>query len=292
MRQLSIAVTQMACSGDRQDNIQRAEEMVEEAASKGAQIVLTQELFETPYFCIDKDNSFFKEATTVADNPAIKAMRKLARKFKLVIPVSFFERAGERYFNSLAMIDAGGELLGVYRKSHIPDFPDYEEAYYFEPGDTGFMVFDTKFARVGAAACWDQWFPEAARIMALKGAEALLYPTAIGWPIEPSRSQFKNSKPHWQQVMQGHAAANILAVAASNRIGPEMGVAGQTRFYGSSFIADHQGSKIAEASETISEVTVGTVDLDEMARYRKDWGIFRTRGTDLYGAMLGDMAVE
>ena len=206
--------------------------MVEEAASKGAQIVLTQELFETPYFCIDKDKSFFKEATTVADNPAIKSMRKLANKFNVVIPVSFFERAGGHYFNSLAMIDAGGELLGVYRKSHIPDFPDYEEAYYFEPGDTGFMVFDTKFARVGGAVCWDQWFPEAARVMTLKGAEVLLYPTAIGWPIEPTKSEFKNSKPHWQRVTQGHAGANVLIVAASNRIGPEIGVAGQTQFYG------------------------------------------------------------
>ncbi len=292
MRKLSIAVTQMACSWDRGQNIRRAEEMVEEAASKGAQIVLTQELFETPYFCIDKDKSFFKEATRVEDNPAIRAMRNLARKLDVVIPVSFFERAQERYFNSLAMIDAGGELLGVYRKSHIPDFPDYEEAYYFEPGDTGFMVFDTKFARVGAAVCWDQWFPEAARIMALKGAEALLYPTAIGRPIEPSKSEFKNSKAHWQQVMQGHAAANVVVLAASNRIGPEFGVAGQTQFYGGSFIADHTGAKTTEASEATSEVKVWSFDLDEIADYRKNWGIFRTRRTDLYGPVLDDNCAE
>ncbi len=292
MRKLSIAVTQMACSWDRGKNIRRAEEMVEEAASRGAQIVLTQELFETPYFCIDKDKSFFKEATTVEDNPAIRAMRKLARKRNVVIPVSFFERAEERYFNSLAMIDAGGELLGVYRKSHIPDFPDYEEAYYFEPGDTGFMVFDTKFARVGAAVCWDQWFPEAARIMALKGAEALLYPTAIGRPIEPSKSEFKNSKAHWQQVMQGHAAANVVVLAASNRIGPEFGVAGQTQFYGGSFIVDYTGAKATEASEATSEVKVRSFDLDEIAKYRKNWGIFRTRRTDLYGPMLHDHCAE
>ncbi len=292
MRTLSIAVTQMACTWDREKNIRRAGEMIEEAASNGANVVLTQELFETPYFCIDKDKSHFRHATTVEDNPAIQVMRKLARKLNVVIPVSFFERAQERYFNSLAMIDADGELLGVYRKSHIPDFPDYEEAYYFEPGDTGFMVFDTKFARLGAAVCWDQWFPEAARVMALKGAEALLYPTAIGRPIASSKSQFKNSKPHWQHVMQGHAAANVVIVAASNRIGSEFGTAGQTQFYGGSFIADHTGVKAVEASEATSEVTVRRFDLEEIAAYRKNWGVFRTRRTDLYGPVLCDHAAQ
>ena len=291
-RILSIAVTQMACSWDREKNIQRAGEMVEQAASNGAHVVLLQELFETPYFCIDKDKSFFKQATTVEGNPAIQAMRKLARKLNVVIPISFFERAEERYYNSLAMIDAGGELLGVYRKSHIPDFPDYEEAYYFEPGNTAFMVFDTRFARLGAAVCWDQWFPEAARIMALKGAEVLLYPTAIGRPIEPSKSKFKNSKAHWQQVMQGHAGANVMILAASNRIGAEFGVAGQTQFYGGSFIADHTGTKAIEADETTSDVRVGSFDLDEIAIYRKEWGIFRTRRPDLYGPILSDRATE
>ena len=192
MREISIAVTQMACSWDRSRNIQRAREMVEEAASRGAQIVLLQELFETPYFCLDKDKAHFKEATPTKSNPAIEAMQKLARKHNVVIPVSFYERDGERYFNSLAMVDAGGDVLGVYRKSHIPDFPAYEEAFYFSPGDTGFMAWDTKFAKIGAGVCWDQWFPEAARIMVLKGAEVLLYPTAIGRPTEGSAYQFKD----------------------------------------------------------------------------------------------------
>jgi N-carbamoylputrescine amidase len=286
MRTLSVAVTQMACSWDRDANIRRAGEMVEEAAAQGAQIVLLQELFETPYFCIDKDRKHHSEATTVAANPAIAAMRVLAHKLNVVIPVSFYETDGEHRYNSLAMIDAGGELLGVYRKSHIPDFPDYEEAFYFDPGDTGFMVFDTKFARIGAAVCWDQWFPEAARIMAVKGAELLLYPTAIGRPLAPN-NQFKNSKPHWQRAMQGHAASNVMLLAASNRIGVE---AGRTQFYGGSLIADHTGDKVAEAGETDSEVLVRTFALDDIAGYRANWGIFRTRRTDLYAPILAERA--
>ncbi len=285
MRTLAIAVTQMACTWDRAANIRRAGEMVERAAAQGAQIVLLQELFETPYFCIGKDRAFMPQATTLAANPAVLAMQKLAARLNMVIPVSFFERDGERYFNTLAMIDAGGEVLGAYRKSHIPDFPDYEEAFYFAPGDTGFMVFDTKFARVGAAVCWDQWFPETARCLALKGAEVLLYPTAIGRPIEPSTSPFKNSKPHWQTVMQGHAAANVMVVAASNRVGDEHGPDSQTQFYGGSFITDHTGQKAVEAGETDGEVLVHSIDLDHIADHRRDWGIFRTRRPDLYGAL-------
>lgn len=292
MKTVSIAVTQMACSWDREQNIQRAGEMVEEAASRGAQVVLLQELFETPYFCLDKDKSFFKEATPVDSNPAIKAMQKLARKHNVVIPVSFYERAGERYFNSLAMVDAGGDLLGVYRKSHIPDFPAYEEAFYFSPGDTGFMVFDTKFAKIGAGVCWDQWFPEAARIMVLKGAEILLYPTAIGRPTEGSAEQFKDSKPHWQQTMQGHAAANMTVLAASNRIGVESGQEFHTQFYGGSFIANHFGTKVAETGEDNSGVDVQSFDLDEIAEYRRMWGIFRTRRTDIYGSLCDNCVPE
>jgi N-carbamoylputrescine amidase len=285
MRLLSIAVTQMACSWDRDENIQRACDMVEEAAASGAQVVLLQELFETPYFCIDKDAAHFAQATTVENNPAIRAMRRLAAKFDVVIPVFFFERNDERCFNSLAMIDAGGDLLGIYRKSHIPDFPDYEEAFYFAPGETGFRVFDTRFARLGAAICWDQWFPEAARIMALQGAEALLYPTAIGRPVDPARSPFKNSKPHWQRVMQGHSAANVIPVAASNRIGAESGSTGQTQFYGGSFITDQSGAKVVEAGESDSEVHVHSFDLDAIADYRAGWGVFRTRRPDLYAPL-------
>jgi len=286
MRMLSVATTQMTCSWDRGQNIKRAGELVEEAVGKGAQVVLLQELFETPYFCLDKDKKFFAEATTTAANPAIAAMKKLAAKHNVVIPVSFYERDGDRYFNSLAMIDAGGELLGVYRKSHIPDFEAYEEAFYFSPGDTGFMVFDTKFAKLGAAVCWDQWFPETARIMTLKGAEVLLYPTAIGRPTEHSTEVFRDSKTHWQNTMIGHAAANMVPLVASNRIGVEAGQAFQTQFYGGSFIADHNGRKLCEASENQSGVFIQKFDLDETAYYRKNWGIFRTRRTDLYGQIL------
>ena len=286
MRMLSIATTQMACSWDRYQNIRRAGELVEEAVSIGAQVILLQELFETPYFCMDKDQTYFKEATTTAANPAIAEMRKLAAKHNVVIPVSFYERDGDRYFNSLAMIDANGELLGVYRKSHIPDFQAYEEAFYFSPGDTGFMVFDTKFAKLGAAVCWDQWFPETARVMALKGAEVLLYPTAIGRPTLESTEVFRDSKAHWQNTMIGHAAANMMPLAASNRIGVEEGQDYQSHFYGSSFMTDHMGRKVCEAGEDQSGVWLHKFDLDETAFYRKHWGIFRTRRTDLYGQII------
>lgn len=290
MRRISVAATQMACTWDRGKNIRNAEALVEEAAARGAHIVLLQELFETPYFCIGKDAAFFREATALEANPAVAAMRRLAEKRNVVIPVSFFERAGERYFNSLAVIDAGGDLLGVYRKSHIPDFPAYEEAFYFAPGDTGFLVFDTKFARFGAGVCWDQWFPEAARIMSLRGAELLLYPTAIGRPTNGSRYEFKDSKPHWQRTMQGHAAANMVVLAAANRIGVESGGGYHTLFYGGSFIADHCGAKVAEAGEAESELVVHSFDLDEIAEFRRKWGVFRTRRTDLYGPIATDRA--
>ncbi len=288
MRTLTLGVTQMACTWDRAENIRAAAGLVEQAAAQGAQVVLLQELFETPYFCIDKDRRYFAEATTAAANPAIAALRPLARRLGVVIPVSFFETDGGKYYNTLAMIDADGEVLGLYRKSHIPDFPDYEEAFYFAPGDTGFRVFHTRHGRLGAAVCWDQWFPEAARIMALQGADALLYPTAIGRPVNPDTSPFKNSLPHWQRVMQGHSAANVLPVAASNRIGVERGEAGQTQFYGGSFITDQTGAKMAEADEASSCVRVHTLDLDAIAEYRAGWGIFRTRRTDLYGGILGE----
>lgn len=288
MRTLSIAVTQMACTWDRDANIRRAAELVETAADKGAHVVLLQELFETPYFCIDKDAAYFKEATTTADNPAIRAMRRIAAARRVAIPVSFFERDGGVRYNSLAMIDADGELLGVYRKSHIPDFPDYEEAFYFAPGNTGFMVFDTSVGRLGAAVCWDQWFPEAARAMVLRGAEALLYPTAIGRPVDPAKSPFRNSKPHWQRVMQGHSAANVIPVAASNRIGVEAGLASETQFYGGSFITDHTGAKLVEAGEAEAEVVVASFDLDAIADYRAGWGVFRTRRPDLYAPLTAN----
>jgi N-carbamoylputrescine amidase len=285
MRTISVAVTQMACSWNRENNIRIATVLVEEAVANGAQIVLLQELFETPYFCIKKDKSYFKEATTIETNPAIKAMRKLAHKHNIIVPVSFYELADNRRYNSLAMIDAGGELLGVYRKSHIPDFPRYEEAYYFAPGDTGFIIWDTKHAKIGAGVCWDQWFPEAARIMVLKGAEVLLYPTAIGRPVDGLKHEAANSKPHWQLTMQGHAAANMVVLAAANRVGVESGGDFRTQFYGSSFIANQLGAKVVELGEETPGVAAHTFDLDEMAAFRRQWGIFRTRRTDLYAPL-------
>ena len=282
MRSLTVAVTQMACSPSRDRNILRAAEMVEEAACKGAQLVLLQELFETPYFCIDINKLRLAEATTLATNPAVAAMRKLARKHDMVVPVSFYELADGKRYNSLAIVDAGGDVPGLYRKSHIPDFPGFEEAAYFAPGDTGFRVWDTKFGKVGAGVCWDQWFPEAERIMALRGAEVLLYPTAIGRPLEAPGNLPPDSKPHWQLTMQGHAAANQLIVAASNRIGVEAGREHRTDFYGGSFIADERGVKVAELGETDSNIAVHTFDLDRIAAFRKYWGIYRTRRPDLY----------
>lgn len=286
MRNVSVAVAQMACTADRMVNIGRAAELVAMASRQGAQVIVLQELFETPYFCIETDRRHFVEAMPVDRNPAVAAMQELARKFDVVIPVSVYESDGDKRFNSLVIIDAGGERLGVYRKSHIPDFPAYEEAFYFDPGDTGFKVWETKYVKLGAAVCWDQWFPEAARSMALMGAELLVYPTAIGRPVNGSPYDFPNSKPHWQQTMQGHAAANMLIVAASNRVGIERGGGFQTEFYGGSFIADETGSKVAELGEGENQVDVRKFDLDRIAEFRKGWGIFRTRRPDLYGPVI------
>jgi N-carbamoylputrescine amidase len=285
MRPLSVAVAQMACSDRPQQNIERAAALVERAAARGAMVVVLQELFETPYFCIGIDASHRALATTLAENPAVRAMQDKARALKLVFPVSFYEQAGNSRFNTLAVIDADGSLLGCYRKSHIPDFPAYEEAFYFAPGDTGFRVWDTRYVKLGAAVCWDQWFPEAARAMALMGAELLAYPTAIGRPVEGSPYEFPNSLPHWQRTMQGHAAANMVIVAASNRVGIERGGGFSTAFYGGSFIADETGLKVAELGEADGEVAVHDFDLDRIAAFRKDWGVFRTRRPDLYAPL-------
>lgn len=287
MRPLSVAVTQMACSWNRADNIRQACGLVELAAEKGAQVVVLQELFETPFFCIDKDPAYNSEATTVATNPAIAAIRPLAKKLGVVVPVSFFELADDgRRFNSLAIVDADGEVLGLYRKSHIPDFPAYEEAFYFAPGDTGFKVWNTKHVKLGCGICWDQWFPEPARIMSLSGAELLMYPTAIGKPMRPMTGEPTNSKPHWQQTMQGHAAANMVVLAASNRVGVETGRTDETQFYGGSFVADATGTKVLELDEVTPGVAVTTFDLDAIAAFRKYWGIFRTRRPDLYQPII------
>jgi N-carbamoylputrescine amidase len=277
----------MACSWNRADNIRQACGLVELAAERGAQVVLLQELFETPYFCIDKDPAYRSEATTTATNPAIAAIRPLAKRLGVVVPVSFFEQSGDgRRFNSLAIIDADGEMLGVYRKSHIPDFPAYEEAFYFAPGDTGFKVWNTRFVKLGCGVCWDQWFPETARVLTLMGAELLMYPTAIGRPTKLRTDEPANSKPHWQQTMQGHAAANMVILAASNRVGVENGRAHETQFYGGSFVANATGTKAAELDEVTPGLAVTTFDLDEVAAFRKYWGIFRTRRRDLYQPII------
>ncbi|MBW8318708.1 MAG: N-carbamoylputrescine amidase [Rhizobium sp.] len=284
MRTVTVAATQMACTWDIPGNIARAEDLIRKAATKGAQIVLVQELFEAPYFCQDQIGEFFDMARPFENNPLIAHFSRLAAELNVVLPVSFFEKAGQTYFNSVAIVDADGTVLGLYRKSHIPDGPGYTEKYYFSPGDTGFRVWQTKHARIGVGICWDQWFPEAARAMALQGAELLFYPTAIG--SEPQDPTI-DSAAHWQRVMQGHAAANIMPVIASNRIGTEPGRKGtELTFYGSSFIADQTGDKVAEADRASEAVLTATFDLDGIARQRSNWGLFRDRRPELYTPLL------
>ena len=283
MSTVTFAATQMACTEERADNIERAEQQVREAAGQGAQVILLQELFETPYFCKDQDSAYFSLAHDSLDNPLIRRFQELARELSLVLPVSFFERAGNVYFNSIAIIDAGGAVLGVYRKSHIPDSPGYQEKFYFSPGDTGFKVWNTRYGRIGVAICWDQWFPEAARAMVLQGAEVLLYPTAIG--SEPGYPDL-DSSGHWQRVMQGHSAANCVPVVASNRIGLEQGDSCDVTFYGSSFITDHTGAMLAECDRTNQDVITAELDLAKIREERTAWGLFRDRRPDLYGAVL------
>lgn len=284
MPTVTFAATQMACDWDRAGNLDRAESLVREAAAAGAQVVLLQELFETPYFCQDEAERHFALAHPVADNPLLARFSRLAAELGLVLPVSFFERSGNTFFNALAMIDADGANLGVYRKSHIPQGPGYEEKFYFSPGNTGFRVWNTRYGRLGAAICWDQWFPEAARAMALMGAEAILYPTAIG--SEPHLDGF-DSRDHWQRVMQGHAAANLVPVIASNRVGEETGDRFSMTFYGSSFITDHTGAKLAEADRETPGVVTARIDLEATRIARRAWGVFRDRRPDLYGALQG-----
>jgi N-carbamoylputrescine amidase len=264
--------------------VEKAVALVRAASAKGANAVLIQELFETPYFCQDQLVDHFKLAAPAEGNPLIAQMSELAKELGVVLPVSFFERAGRAHFNSLAMIDADGRVLGIYRKSHIPDGPGYQEKYYFTPGDTGFKVWQTRFGAFGAAICWDQWFPESARTMALTGAEALFYPTAIG--TEPPPAPPVDSRDHWRRVMQGHAAANFMPLIASNRIGTEKGQAGEITFYGSSFIADPQGALAAELDRTHEGVATASFDLDAIAQARASWGLFRDRRPDLYGPIV------
>jgi N-carbamoylputrescine amidase len=283
MRKLTVAATQMACTSDRTANIAAAEERVREAAARGAGLVLLQELFETPYFCQAEKAVFFDLASEVDRNPAVLHFSRIARELEIVLPISFFERRNQAHYNSVAVIDADGSLLGVYRKTHIPDGPGYEEKFYFTPGDTGFRVWRTRYAAVGVGICWDQWFPEAARAMALMGAELLCYPTAIGSePTDPAH----DSKAHWQICMQGHAAAYMLPVVAANRIGTESAEGSEVTFYGSSFITDHRGKIVAEADRCSPAVLVQTFDLDAIAAARRGWGLFRDRRPETYGILM------
>ena len=282
-REVTLAATQMSCSREVEDNVAKAERLVRDAAERGADVVLLQELFETPYFPIDQDAGRFALARPLAGHPTVDRLGRLARELGVVVPVSFFERANNAFFNTVAVVDADGSVLGVYRKTHIPQAPAYEEKYYFSPGDTGPRVWRTHFGVLGIGICWDQWFPESARCMALMGAEVLLYPTAIG--SDPPTSDAR-SLGAWQRVQQGHAAANFMPLVASNRIGTESGQGASMRFYGSSFIADHTGAVVAQASEDAEQIVTATVDLDEVRAYRERWSVFRDRRPDVYGTLL------
>jgi N-carbamoylputrescine amidase len=287
-RPVSVAALQMACDWDADANIAKAERLVREAAARGAQIILLPELFEAPYFCVEQDVRHLNLARSVEDNRAVRHFSAVARELGVVLPISFFEHAGPAYFNSIAIIDADGTNLGIYRKSHIPNGPGYQEKSYFSPGDTGFKVWNTRFARIGVGICWDQWFPETSRAMTLLGAEILFFPTAIG--TEPPPALPVNSREHWQRTQQGQAAANLTPLVASNRYGLERSLQDPEglyiRFYGSSFIADPMGAKVAEAAEEGDAVLTATFDLDATAQMRDNWFVFRDRRPDLYGALV------
>ena len=284
MREVVFAATQMACSKNSKDNIDKAVNIIESAAKKGANVVLIQELFETQYFCKDQKEELFELAKPFEDNPTINLMSKVAKDNNVVLPISFFEKANKAHFNTIAMIDSDGTIMGKYRKSHIPDGPGYQEKFYFNPGNTGFKVWDTKFCKVGVGICWDQWSSEAAKIMALKGAEVILYPTAIGG--EPDNNDDFDSSDMWQRAMIGHAAVNQVPIVASNRIGSEEGYEISNFFYGRSFITDFTGEIKAEASRDKEEILIAKIDLDEAEGFRNSWGIFRDRRPDLYSALL------
>lgn len=280
---LKVATLQFAMSSDSQKNIQLGKELVIEAAKNGARLILLPELFATPYFCKKQKAQYLELAHEVKDNPILATFSQLAKECNVVLPVSFFERSGQCYFNSLAMVDATGEILEVYRKSHIPDGPGYQEKFYFSPGDTGFKVWQTQVGRIGCGICWDQWFPEVARIMTLMGAEVLCYPTAIG--SEPQDASI-DSKSHWQMAMRGHAAANIIPVIASNRIGQECDDDACINFYGSSFVSDHRGEFIAESPRDKQVIQCAELDLQATNQYRRSWGLFRDRRPELYKRLL------
>ena len=286
MRKITVAAIQMQCSTKIEENINKADLMVREAASKGAQIILLPELFERQYFCQERRYEYYDFAKPVEENDAVKHFTKLAAELSVVIPVSFYEKDGNVLYNSVAVIDADGTILGIYRKTHIPDDHFYQEKFYFTPGNIGFKVWDTKYAKFGVGICWDQWFPETARCMAVKGAELLFYPTAIG--SEPILES--DSMPHWRRCMQGHAGSNLIPVIAANRIGLEEvkpckengGQESSLNFYGSSFMTDETGDIVEDAPRDKEQVLIHTYDLDEIANNRLSWGIFRDRRPECY----------
>lgn len=276
---VKLAALQCALPGPREHNVQRVEKAIIEAAKNGAHVILPSELFEGPYFCQTELADYFDEARSVEANKTLESVQKICKEYKVVVPFSFFEKAGQVFYNSVAMVDADGALMGVYRKSHIPDGPGYEEKFYFKPGDTGFKVWNTRYGCLGVGICWDQWFPECARAMALQGADILLYPTAIG--TEPVETELDTREP-WQRVMIGHAVANAVAVVAANRVGEE----GEQIFYGSSFICDQRGDKLAELSTDQEGIAYAEVNLEAIRRYRNSFGFFRDRRPDLYRSLI------
>jgi N-carbamoylputrescine amidase len=275
-RTLKVAAIQTSYGPDIAANIAKTERFIRDAAARGAQVILPSELFQGPYFCTTQEEKWFTTACEAKTHPCVVALSPLAKELGVVIPVSIFERDGPNYYNSVVIIDADGKQLGVYRKSHIPDGPGYQEKYYFRPGDSGFKAWDTAHGRIGIGICWDQWFPEAARAMALMGAEVLFYPTAIG--SEPHDASLDTRDP-WRRAMQGHAVSNVIPVVASNRIGAE--ASGQ-KFYGSSFIADHRGDLVASFEREDEGVLVHRFDLDFLDRHRAAWGFFRDRRVEFY----------
>ena len=289
-RTITVAALQTSYGEDMQANIDKTIGLIRQAAATGAQVILPSELFQGPYFCVTQEEHWFATAYPWREHPAVVQLQPVAKELGVVIPVSIFEKEGPHYFNSMVMLDADGEAMGVYRKSHIPDGPGYQEKYYFRPGDTGFKVWDTRFGKIGVGICWDQWYPECARAMALMGAEILLYPTAIG--SEPHDPTLDTALP-WRRAMQGHAVSNVIPVVGANRIGFEPWEnypTGGQAFYGSSFIADHRGDLVSELGSE-EGIVQASFDLDFLATHRAAWGFFRDRRTDLYGALAGPRPV-
>jgi len=283
MSHVRIAATQMQCTANKEENIAKAEKLVREAAAQGAQIILLQELFESLYFCQVENPKYFDLATSTEANSAVNHFSSVAKELEVVLPISFFEKRNQACFNSIAVIDADGSAMGVYRKTHIPDGPGYEEKFYFSPGDTGFLVWQTRYARIGIGICWDQWFPETARCLVLQGAEILFYPTAIGSePVNPEN----DTRNHWRTCMQGHSGTNMVPVVASNRTGVEAIDNSSITFYGSSFITDNKGALVKRMDRTTEGVISAEFDLKQMANERQAWGLFRDRRPGHYGAIL------